>query len=110
MSGLKFCLLFHLCAQRGLKAGDAESINSRFSTAFTIANDLRPRKLLTTNGMSNALADGDRMEIRGLCWMFVKQYDAYTGRNPKTGALTETKPKNQPFFKCGKELKERVDI
>jgi nucleoid DNA-binding protein len=38
------------------------------------------------------------------------EYDGYTGRNPKTGKLTEVKPKKLPFFKCGKELKERVDI
>ena len=60
--------------------------------------------------MANALVSGDRVEVRGLCSMFVKQYDGYTGRNPKTGKLTEVKSKKLPFFKCGKELKERVDI
>ena len=59
--------------------------------------------------MANALASGDRVEVRGLFSMFVKQYDGYTGRNPKTGKLTKVKPKKLPFFKCGKELKERVD-
>jgi len=62
------------------------------------------------NEMADALVSGDRVEVRGLCSMFVKQYDGYTGRNPKTGKLTEVKPKKLPFFKCGKELKERVDI
>jgi integration host factor subunit beta len=60
--------------------------------------------------MTNALVSGDRVEVRGLFSMFVKQYDGYTGRNPKTGKLTKVKPKKLPFFKCGKELKERVDI
>lgn len=60
--------------------------------------------------MANALVSGDRVEVRGLLSMFVKQYDGYTGRNPKTGKLTKVKPKKLPFFKCGKELKERVDI
>ena len=60
--------------------------------------------------MANSLVNGDRVEIRGLCSMFVKQYDGYTGRNPKSGELAEVKPKKLPFFKCGKELKERVDI
>ena len=60
--------------------------------------------------MADALVNGDRVEVRGLCSMFVRQYDGYTGRNPKTGKLTEVKPKKLPFFKCGKELKERVDI
>jgi len=59
--------------------------------------------------MSSALAKSDRVEIRGLCSFFVKQYKAYTGRNPKTGEQVKIKPKKLPFFKCGKELKERVD-
>jgi len=59
--------------------------------------------------MSKALAEGDRVEIRGLCSFHVKKYKAYAGRNPKTGEPTRVKPKKLPFFKCGKELKERVD-
>ena len=59
--------------------------------------------------MGNALAKGDRVEIRGLCSFFVKKYKAYAGRNPKTGEKVKIKPKKLPFFKCGKELKERVD-
>ena len=59
--------------------------------------------------MSNALANGDRVEIRGLCSFYVKNYKSYTGRNPKTGEQVEIKPKKLPFFKCGKELRERVD-
>ena len=59
--------------------------------------------------ISNALASGDRVEIRGLCSFYVKHYKAYTGRNPKTGEEVKIKPKKLPFFKCGKELKERVD-
>lgn len=59
--------------------------------------------------LSNALAKGDRVEIRGLCSFYVKRYKAYTGRNPKTGEPVKIKPKKLPFFKCGKELKERVD-
>jgi integration host factor subunit beta len=60
--------------------------------------------------MSKALADGERVEIRGLCSFYVKNYKAYTGRNPKTGQQVNIKPKKLPFFKCGKELKERVDF
>ena len=59
--------------------------------------------------MSKALAEGERVEIRGLCSFYVKRYKAYTGRNPKTGDQVNIKPKKLPFFKCGKELKERVD-
>ena len=59
--------------------------------------------------MADALAKGDRVEIRGLCSFFVKKYKGYTGRNPKTGEKVKIKPKKLPFFKPGKELKERVD-
>jgi integration host factor subunit beta len=59
--------------------------------------------------ISETLADGDRVEIRGLCSFYVKKYKAYAGRNPKTGEKVKIKPKKLPFFKCGKELKERVD-
>ncbi len=59
--------------------------------------------------MANAMTNGDRVEIRGLCSFYVKRYNAYTGRNPKTGERVKIKPKKLPFFKCGKELKERVD-
>jgi len=59
--------------------------------------------------MSKALANGERVEIRGLCSFYVKHYKEYTGRNPKTGEQVNIKPKKLPFFKCGKELKERVD-
>lgn len=61
------------------------------------------------NEMATALAKEERVEIRGLCSFFVKEYDGYTGRNPKTGERVKIKPKKLPFFKAGKELKERVD-
>ena len=61
------------------------------------------------NEMANALAEGDRVEIRGLCSFYVKKYKAYAGRNPRTGEPTRVRGKKLPFFKCGKELKERVD-
>ena len=60
-------------------------------------------------GMTNELAKGGRVEIRGFCSFFVKEYGAYTGRNPKTGERVKIKPKKLPFFKAGAELKERVD-
>ena len=43
------------------------------------------------------------------CSFYVKEYASYTGRNPKTGEKITVKPKKLPFFKGGKELKERVD-
>ena len=61
------------------------------------------------NEMANALAKDDRVEIRGLCSFYVKKYKAYAGRNPMTGQRVQVASKKLPFFKCGKELKERVD-
>ena len=59
--------------------------------------------------MTNAFVKGERVEIRGLCCFFIKEYEGYTGRNPKTGKKVKVASKKLPFFKCGKELKERVD-
>ena len=61
------------------------------------------------NEMSNALANGERVEIRGLCSIYIKKYKEYTGRNPKTGGSIKVKPKKLPSFKCGKELRDRVN-
>jgi integration host factor subunit beta len=59
--------------------------------------------------IANALAAGDRVEIRGLCSFFVKEYKSYQGRNPRTGERVKVARKKLPFVKIGKELKERVD-
>ena len=59
--------------------------------------------------MSDALINRDRIEIRGLCSFFVKKYKSYVGRNPKTGEKVTIKPKKLPFFKCGRELRMRVN-
>jgi len=59
--------------------------------------------------MADALGNGDRVEIRGLCSVYVKKYKAYKGRNPRSGKNVKVKPKKLPFFKCGAELKKRVD-
>ncbi len=61
------------------------------------------------DSLSDAFIKGDRVEIRGFCSFHIKEYQSYTGRNPKTGEKVTIPPKRLPFFKCGKELKERVD-
>ena len=61
------------------------------------------------DNMADAMERGERVEIRGLCSFFVKNYSSYAGRNPKTGEKVIIKPKKLPFFKSGKELKERVN-
>jgi integration host factor subunit beta len=64
---------------------------------------------LFVDNMADALARGDRVEIRGLCSFSVKKYKSYIGRNPKTGEEVTIKTKKLPFFKAGKELKLRVN-
>ena len=61
------------------------------------------------NSLTEAMVDGERIEIRGLCSFYIKDYPGYTGRNPKTGKLVKVPAKKLPFFKVGKELKDRVD-
>ncbi|SNB45611.1 integration host factor subunit beta [Geobacter sp. DSM 9736] len=84
-------LIEALAAKKGLSFKKAEEIiNTIFDT------------------MSDALVAGNRIEIRGFGSFVVNEYKSYTGRNPKTGESIEVKPKKLPFFKVGKELKERV--
>ena len=64
---------------------------------------------LIFKGFTDELKKGGRIEIRGLGSFVVWDYQAYTGRNPKTGRNIQVAPKKLPFFKVGKELKERVD-
>ena len=59
--------------------------------------------------MGEALANGERVEIRGFGSFKIKHYDGYLGRNPKTSKTLEVKPKNLPFFKCGLELRKRLN-
>jgi integration host factor beta subunit len=60
-------------------------------------------------GMTDALKVSDRIEIRGFGSFQVKIREAREGRNPKTGAEVKIPAKRTPFFKVGKELKERID-
>jgi integration host factor subunit beta len=61
------------------------------------------------NKISSALAEGDRVEIRRFCSFFVKEYESYNGRDPRTGETVNVAPKKLPFFKCGQELRRRMD-
>jgi len=54
------------------------------------------------NEMANELAKGGRVEIRGLCSFFVKEYDGYTGRNPKTGERVKISPRSCRFLRWGR--------
>ena len=61
------------------------------------------------DSMIEALYDDDRIEIRGFGSFANRNYKAYEGRNPKTGKIVKVEPKKVPFFKVGKQLKEKVD-
>ncbi|MBN2179423.1 MAG: integration host factor subunit beta [Deltaproteobacteria bacterium] len=58
---------------------------------------------------ADKLKKGGRIEIRGFGSFVVRDYGSYAGRNPKTGGTIQVTPKKLPFFKVGKELKERVN-
>jgi integration host factor subunit beta len=59
--------------------------------------------------MTQALVQGEKIEIRDFGNFKVRTYKSYRGRNPRTGVKVEVAPKRLPHFKVGKELKERVD-
>ncbi len=61
------------------------------------------------NSITETLAQGDRVEIRGFGAFTVRDYKSYKGRNPKTGEQIVVPPKRLPFWKTGQELKQRVD-
>jgi integration host factor subunit beta len=70
--------------------------------SYTIIN-------MVFDDFTDALKKGGRIELRGFGSFTVREYGAYTGRNPKTGKKTEVGSKRLPYFKVGKELKERVN-
>ncbi len=61
------------------------------------------------DSMTESLKQGDRIEIRGFGSFQVKIREAREGRNPKTGDEVKIPAKRAPFFKVGKELKERIE-
>lgn len=61
------------------------------------------------DSISEALAQGDRVELRGFGAFSVKHRDGRVGRNPRTGESVEVPEKSVPFFKTGKELRERLN-
>jgi len=64
---------------------------------------------LVFDGFTDELKKGGRIEIRGFGSFVVRSYESYTGRNPKTGNNISVAPKRLPFFKVGKELKEKIN-
>ncbi|MCK4536629.1 MAG: integration host factor subunit beta [Desulfuromonadales bacterium] len=87
---------------------------SELVEALAVSNGLTYKKAeeivnIIFDSMSETLASSGRIEIRGFGSFVVKDYKAYMGRNPKTGEVIQVKPKKLPFFKVGKELRERVN-
>jgi len=69
-------------------------------------------KIVTTifDEISEALARGDRVELRGFGAFSVKKRDARVGRNPRTGESVSVDAKRVPYFKPGKEMRERLNL
>ena len=86
-------LIEHLCQLQKLPKGRAELL---VNTIFDC--------------MEASLRRGERIEIRGFGSFEIRSYRSYEGRNPRTGKSVAVKPKRLPFFKVGKELKERVNL
>ena len=80
-----------------------------------VARSGQPRKVVevavTTmlDSIVQALAREERVEVRGFGNFTVRRYKAYTGRNPRTGERVDVPEKRMPFFKVGKELRERIN-
>jgi integration host factor subunit beta len=85
-------LIERLCQEQKLPKGKAELL---VNTIFDC--------------LEHALRRGERIEIRGFGSFEIREYKAYKGRNPKTGVPVSVRQKRLPFFKVGKELKERVN-
>ena len=68
-------------------------------------------RIVTTifDEISNALSRGDRVELRGFGAFSVKRREARQGRNPRTGESVKVAEKHIPFFKTGKEMRERLN-
>ena len=82
----------------------ADETNSKQKTEIA-----RETVNLFFNSVKDAVKDGDRVEIRGFGSFTTKDYEAYVGRNPKTGEKVEVKPKRLPVFRPGRELRDMVN-
>ena len=80
----------------------AQNQDLPLKTAASIVNTI-------LDTMIETLVKGENIELRGFGSFTVREYETYTGRNPKTGVQISVKPKKLPFFKVGKELRESID-
>lgn len=80
----------------------AEEMRISENKARTIAETI-------LESMSNALARGESIQLRGFCTFSVKHYGSYVGINPRSGSRVKVKSKRLPFFRASKELSEQVN-
>lgn len=84
-----------------------ERLSMRYSELR--AQDVEDAVKLMIEKICQSLEKGDRVEIRGFGSFSLHYREARTGRNPKTGDSVEVPSKSIPYFRAGKELRERVD-
>lgn len=80
----------------------AQEVNIPLREADSITNTV-------LDTLTDTLVADNGIEIRGFGSFVVKEYGSYQGRNPKSGKKIKVPPKKLPFFKVGKELRERVN-
>jgi len=84
---------------------------TRLATANPHLYQRDVERIVTTifDEITSALAEGDRVELRGFGAFSVKARGARTGRNPRTGAPVDVSEKFIPYFKTGKQLREKLN-
>ncbi len=80
----------------------ADEVNIPIEEATMVVNTF-------VDSMKDALLKGGRVEIRGFGSFKIKEYEGYSGRNPRTGEKVSVQPKRLPFFRAGKALKEYLN-
>jgi integration host factor subunit beta len=82
-----------------------EKLAIETGTSITVAEAI-VQELFSS--MVDSLIAGDRIEVRGFGSFEIREYEGYSGRNPKTGETVSVTPKKLPYFKVGKHLKRRI--
>jgi integration host factor subunit beta len=116
--GILACLLTTMAIKaspRGWDGGGRKMTKSELILRLAEANphlfQRDVERIVSTifNEISAALESGDRVELRGFGAFSVKKRDSRVGRNPRTGAAVQVESKYVPFFKTGKQLRDRLN-
>lgn len=94
--------------EKGMTKSEIIDILSRKQSHLS-SRDVELSVKIVLEQMSDTLAEGKRIEIRGFGSFSLHYRAARRGRNPKTGEKVDLSPKHVPHFKPGKELRDRVD-